>query len=258
MAKNRIKSWVASEILTAADLNAEFDAFLSNPMDLVSPAVAALDMDGQELILDANQDSSLTVDTDDVLHVKLKGIDAFIFDGDIAASANGLTFATSASTDPVSITAQGTGAAIGISVVTKGTGEFKVTGDIESGSWTPEIEFGGASVGVAYTSQLGNYHRIGNMVFIQLAVALTNNGSSTGQAKISLPIAAASVGVAGVFSWGSSSGVSGWVGRLAAFAEPGFAWLDLYEYSVGGASAFLDQTNVTNSAVIILTGWYEV
>jgi len=257
MAKVRTKSWIASEILTAADLNAEFDALLSSPIDLISPATAALDMDGQEIIMDADQDSSLTVDTDDVLHVKLKAIDAFIFDGDIASSANGMTFATSASTDPVSITAQGTGAAIGISLITKGTGEFKVTGDIESGTWTPDVAFGGASVGITYTTQTGSYRRIGNMVFVQINIVLTSIGSSTGVTTISLPIAAAATIPAGVFSIGDSYGIT-YSGNLTLFATPGSALAELWENTEAGAKTNLGHTSLAADSTIKLSGWYEV
>ena len=126
MAKNRVKSWIASEILTAADLNAEFDALLSSPMNLISPATAAFNMAGYELILDAGGVSSITVDTTDVLHMKLQSIDAFIFDGDVVSPVNGLTFTSSATGTPVSITSQGTDADIDIDIIGKGAADLTV------------------------------------------------------------------------------------------------------------------------------------
>ena len=56
--------------------------------------------------------------------------------------------------------------------------------DYEEGSFTPVLTFGGASVGITYAAQLGSYTKIGNRVLITLYVALSNKGSSTGQAKI--------------------------------------------------------------------------
>lgn len=164
MAKTRVKTWATDDILTAADLNAEFDNFLTNPMDLISPAVATLDLNaqtlildadadtniaassddqiditlggsliytilaaswdfnGKQLILDADGDSSLTVDTDDVAHLELQGMDAFIFDGNVASPVNGLTFTSSATGVAVGIDAHGTDDNIGITFTPKGTG----------------------------------------------------------------------------------------------------------------------------------------
>lgn len=173
MAKSRIKTWATSEILTAADLNAEFDNFLTNPMDLISPATATLDMNGQtlildadadtniaassddqiditlggvliytilaaswdfngkQLILDADGDSSLTVDTDDVAHLELQGMDAFIFDGNVASPVNGLTFTSSATGVAVGIDAHGTDTNIGITITPKGSGVILAGGEID-------------------------------------------------------------------------------------------------------------------------------
>jgi fibronectin-binding autotransporter adhesin len=49
----RVKTWSAGEVLTASDLNAEFNNILNNPVALWSPAGAAVDFDGQTLTLDA-------------------------------------------------------------------------------------------------------------------------------------------------------------------------------------------------------------
>ena len=53
MSLSRVKTWVAGEVLTASDLNAEFNNILTNPVSLISPLTAALDFDGYTLTLDA-------------------------------------------------------------------------------------------------------------------------------------------------------------------------------------------------------------
>jgi hypothetical protein len=73
----RVKSWSAGEVLTASDLNAEFNSILNNATSLISPLTAALDMNGLELILDADADSSVTADTDDQFDFRLGGSDIF-------------------------------------------------------------------------------------------------------------------------------------------------------------------------------------
>ena len=45
MALARTKTWSAAEILTASDLNAEFNNILNNPMSLISPMTGDLDID---------------------------------------------------------------------------------------------------------------------------------------------------------------------------------------------------------------------
>ena len=57
------------------------------------------------------------------------------------------------------------------------------------GTWTPQLAFGGLSTGITYSQQLGTYTRIGNIVFINVLLAVTNIGSATGAATVTgLPI----------------------------------------------------------------------
>lgn len=77
MALSRVKTWIAGEILSAADLNAEFNNPLNNALSLISPLTGALDFNGKELILDADGDTSITADTDDQIDFRLGGADDF-------------------------------------------------------------------------------------------------------------------------------------------------------------------------------------
>jgi len=77
MALSRVKTWSSGETLTASDLNAEFNNILNNPVSLVSPLTGAIDLNGQELIFDADADTSITADSDDVLDFKIAGTDGF-------------------------------------------------------------------------------------------------------------------------------------------------------------------------------------
>src|SRR3990167_164492 len=47
MALGRVKTWVAGDVLTAADQNAEFDNLLNNPISLISPTTGAIDFNLQ-------------------------------------------------------------------------------------------------------------------------------------------------------------------------------------------------------------------
>jgi len=76
MAVSVFKTWVAGEVLTAADLNSSFTQITSNGEDLGWPATKAKDLDGQELILDSDADTSITASTDDLIDYRIGGSDA--------------------------------------------------------------------------------------------------------------------------------------------------------------------------------------
>lgn len=74
MAVSRLKVWIVEKLL-ASDLNAEIDNILTNGEDLAWPATKAKDLDGQELILDSDADTSITADTDDQIDFRVGGTD---------------------------------------------------------------------------------------------------------------------------------------------------------------------------------------
>jgi hypothetical protein len=55
---------------------------------------------------------------------------------------------------------------------------------IEAGTWTPAVTFGGNSTGTTYSTQTGSYTRIGNRVFVDGILVMTDKGTSTGTAVI--------------------------------------------------------------------------
>jgi cytoskeletal protein CcmA (bactofilin family) len=71
-----------------------------------------------------------------------------------------------------------------------GTGTANHLDDYEEGTWTPQVNFGGNSTGIAYTSRVGHYTKIGRMVYASFDIVLSNKGSSTGGATVDgLPVA---------------------------------------------------------------------
>lgn len=59
------------------------------------------------------------------------------------------------------------------------------TADVASGTFTPVLHFGGNSAGIVYTSQIGYYTEVGDVMHIDIDIALSSKGSSTGAATIS-------------------------------------------------------------------------
>jgi hypothetical protein len=56
--------------------------------------------------------------------------------------------------------------------------------DYAEGTFTPGITFGAAAVGMTFTTQTGEYTKIGNRVFFSCTVTLSAKGSSTGAALL--------------------------------------------------------------------------
>jgi hypothetical protein len=54
----------------------------------------------------------------------------------------------------------------------------------EEGTWTPTLQFGGASTGITYTTQRGYYTRIGRQVTVSGRIEISSKGLSTGTATI--------------------------------------------------------------------------
>ncbi|MGC9966392.1 MAG: hypothetical protein ABSE08_13400 [Syntrophobacteraceae bacterium] len=67
-----------------------------------------------------------------------------------------------------------------------------------SGLWTPSLTFGGASVGMTYSSRGGSYQVLGKVCVCAFALSLSAKGTSTGTAVITgLPVAAMGYGGVG-------------------------------------------------------------
>ncbi len=122
MAIANYKTFVEGEVLFAADLNGLQSYFTGNATALVSPFTATVDLNGNILVLDTDGDSTLRETSDDVIALRLQGVDVFIFDGDVATPANGLTFRSSAASSSPEIAAQGSDTNVGIRLLPKGTG----------------------------------------------------------------------------------------------------------------------------------------
>ena len=60
--------------------------------------------------------------------------------------------------------------------------------------WTPQLQFGGASVGITYSQQIGFAFNFGKLIMAMFQLVLTSKGSSTGNATIAgLPVLALNV-----------------------------------------------------------------
>lgn len=112
--------------------------------------------------------------------------------------------------------------------------------------WTPSIKFGGASVGVVGT-QTGFYTRLGRVVVADFDIALTNKGSSVGDATIAgLPFEVSSGSANLARAYGGWSGLANVISVSPTYATTVIALKE------GGATSDdnLANTHATNTTSI--------
>lgn len=126
MALARIKAWIA-EILTASDLNAEFNNILNNGGgSLSSPRTANFDLDGYTCVIDADADTYFNAATDDVVDFYGQSTLLFKFDMSVSTPVNALTFTATATGLPPTITARGGDTNVGVALAPKGSGRVGI------------------------------------------------------------------------------------------------------------------------------------
>jgi hypothetical protein len=126
--------------------------------------------------------------------------------------------------------------------------------DYEEGSWTPGISFGGASVGVTYVTQVGNYTKIGNRVYIDFTLTLSSKGSSVGAVNITgLPFASVGNGGAGIAHSTITTGVTGVVVGVFSASSA----IIMRVHNNGGETGLLD-TQCTNGSQFLMASQYKV
>ena len=183
---------------------------------------------------------------------------AFTFTG----GTTGLSFAGATSTETLGGTLVVANGGTGVATLTglalgAGTSNFTGVTFVASTSFTPVLAFGGASVGITYGFQSGNYQRIGSVIIFNIAIILSSKGSSVGLATITglpvnssiytqgfacLPVVSMDVGNAYcTYKIDASSGIIG----------------ALYENApLTGVQTFLSNTNFANNSEIWITGTY--
>lgn len=124
-------------------------------------------------------------------------------------------------------------------------------------TYTPVLTFGGGSTGITYTTQLGRYTRIGNVVYYSINIVLSSKGSSTGTATISLPIANGGGTLANAacsaFSGVTLDATYNFVGATIQSTS-----LVLTESSTVAGAAFsgINNTHLSNTASFYFNGFY--
>lgn len=129
--------------------------------------------------------------------------------------------------------------------------QFKVQ---DTGTFTPSVAFSGASVGITYTTQSGQYTRVGNVVTFSINITLSNKGSSVGTLQITgLPYQ--SVALNQIISAPYIDNVLGGITTAASNIPASGTLMNFFNAAVNASNVFFD-TNVSNNTTINVTGSY--
>ena len=192
MAVSRLKTWIAGETLTAADLNAEFNNILNNGQSVGFPRTGLSDFDANQLILDGDQDTHMTADTDDRIDFSLGGFDGIRFDGTTTSSVNGFDLKTQSTGVAPEIKSQGE-SNIGMELQDSNGNEILVLGSTASAvneatitnaatGNAPQLQSSGESnIGLILADSNGNQALIlGSTASAVNEITVTNAATSNG------------------------------------------------------------------------------
>ena len=132
--------------------------------------IADRDLAGTELILDADNDTSITADTDDTINFKVGGSDRLTINssGDIDVETGDIFFS---------------GSAKGINLGVTSNTDANTLDDYEEGTWSPGSGVGGI------TASLATYTKIGRLVHVTCKGVFSNSTNAEEVEVTSLPFA---------------------------------------------------------------------
>jgi hypothetical protein len=128
----------------------------------------------------------------------------------------------------------------------------------DEGTFTPTLKFDGGITGITYTTQQGDYIRVGNLVTFTIHILLSNKGSDTGSSTITLPFAVG--GSTGIqYNCAMTTGnLTYTADYLTGYYAEGGSVLYPTNCTSGTGSAFIADTAFANTTNLIITGTYSV
>jgi hypothetical protein len=140
---------------------------------------------------------------------------------------------------------------------TPGTGTSELLADYEEGTWTPILQFGGASTGIAYVLNNGFYTKTGNIVSGTCWILLSSKGSATGDATLTgLPFTNA--GSDGNQSpCPTDSSAITFADQMIATVEKSNTFIKLREVTNGGSNSALTDADFGNSSSLQISFQYR-
>lgn len=228
---------------------------------LVATNGASIDLNGTELVLDADADTSLTADTDDQIDVKISGADDFRFTANTFTALSGSSIATNTITETTAaagVTADGTLLKDG-GVTLGAAGVLSFNGDV---TWTHSsgnvLVSNGAGSGLVLG--LADTIRVADEADPTKRASFSVSGVTAGQTRvITVPDANVTIGTmrgATKFASTEQTGTGGAQNVAHGLGStPGLVWITVTEDPAGTGFDIAEGTHdATNIVVTVTTG----
>ena len=130
---------------------------------------------------------------------------------------------------------------------------------VDATSWTPDLQFGGAKVGMTYGTQVGRYYQIGNLVWLYCRIILTAKGSSTGSATIAgVPkTPTADAGVLAPLTIGPTDNLV-MRDHMTAYLNPSTTSISLADVLTTAGKIAMDEGDFVDTTELTLAGYFYV
>lgn len=123
-------------------------------------------------------------------------------------------------------------------------------------TYTPELLIGGASTGITYSTQIGEYYEIGNMIFGNLHIKLSSKGALSGSLTVTLPRAMGTYATTNaVVSAIAYDNLDGLTGTVQGFVNTSASYLSLLQTSATGKDDLTHQ-RLTDTSEFLITFAY--
>lgn len=123
--------------------------------------------------------------------------------------------------------------------------------DYEEGTWVPRLFFGGVGSGIHYSTQSGNYVKVGKMVTAQIYLTLSNKGASSGAASIaSLPFTTGAFFQS--FVCGYHQNLNAVTSLVGGYLTSGSTDMTL-QYTVASSTTNMGDANFANNSQLMCT-----
>jgi len=124
--------------------------------------------------------------------------------------------------------------------------------DYEEGTFTPDVNIGGATTGITYTGRAGKYTKIGNLVYVSLGVVLSSKGALSGDITIAgLPFASANTDYREPYWRGTSN-------NFADFSATVTSSATTLLVRNPTTTANITNTTLANNSVLFVNGCYQI
>jgi hypothetical protein len=144
------------------------------------------------------------------------------------------------------------GSGISFPATASASSDANTLDDYEEGTFTAELNIGGATTGITYTGRAGKYTKIGNLVYVSLGVSLSSKGSLSGNITIAgLPFASANTDYREPYWRGTSSNFADFSAAVTTSATT---------LVIRNPTTTADLTNTTlaNNSSLFINGCYQV